>query len=168
MNAIHKMRLHWAVELYNSGIAKNIIVSGGAVHTPFIEAKIYALYLEAMGVDSLDIHIEARAEHSLENVYYGMELAKKLGFSSVAVATDLFQSGMLHVLGKRHNLKIDYMPAKIGFIISEKWKSYEGDIDYMQAYVQGFIPLKKRENRSTRLEGTRGRIFISNDELTNM
>lgn len=166
MNIIYKMRLHWAVELYNTGVTKNIIVSGGAVHTPYVEAKIYALYLTEMGVDPEHIHIESRAEHSLENVYYGMELAKEHGFENVAVATDLFQSGMLHILGKRHKVKMEYLPAKIGFIISKRWKSFNGEIDYMQAFVADFVPLKEREDKKTRLEGTRGRIFESPAAIT--
>ena len=166
MNMIYKMRLHWAVELYNTGVTKNIIVSGGAVHTPFVEAEIYALYLKEMGVDPSDIHIESRAEHSLESVYYGMELAQELGYESVAVATDLFQSGMIHILSKKHNLKFEYLPAKIGFIISKRWNSFKGEIDYMQAYVEDFVPLKEREDKKTRMEGTRGRVFDSSPELT--
>lgn len=166
MNMIHKMRLHWAVELYNTGVTKNIIVSGGAVHTPYVEAEIYALYLEEMGIDPAAIHIESRAEHSLENVYYGMELAKELGFESVAVATDLFQSGMLHILGKRHDVKMEFLPANMGFIISKRWKSFTGQIDHMQAFVEDFVPLKEREDKKTRLKGTRGRIYETNEELT--
>ncbi|MDC0304198.1 YdcF family protein, partial [Flavobacteriales bacterium] len=50
MNAIYKMRLHWAYALYSRGIAKNIITSGGAVHSPYVESQIFALYLEEMGV----------------------------------------------------------------------------------------------------------------------
>lgn len=166
MNMIYKMRLHWAVELYETGRAKNIIVSGGAVHTPYVEAKIYALYLEEMGVDPSVIYIEDRAEHSLENVFYGMELAKELGFENVAVATDLFQSGMLHILGKRHDVKMNYLPAKLGFIISKKWKSFKGEIDHMQAFVEDFVPLKDREDKKTRMEGTRGRIWEDPANLT--
>ncbi|MFT4526278.1 MAG: uncharacterized SAM-binding protein YcdF (DUF218 family) [Granulosicoccus sp.] len=166
MNMIYKMRLHWAVELYNTGVAKNIIVSGSAVHTPYVESKIYALYLIEMGVDPQHIHIEDRAEHSLENVYYGMELAKKHGFESVAVATDLFQSGMLQILGKKHKLEVDYLPANIGFIISKRWNSFTGEIDYQIAFVEGFVPLKEREDKKTRLEGTRGRIFENPEALT--
>ena len=166
MNMIYKMRLHWAVELYNSGVAKNIIVSGGAVHTPYVESKIYALYLTEMGVNPSHIHIEERAEHSLENVYYSMVLAHEKGFETIAVATDLFQSGMIQVLGSKHDLVMDYLPAKIGFIISKKWNSFEGQIDYAQAFVSDFVPLKEREDKKTRLEGTRGSVWEDQTELT--
>ena len=34
------MRVVWAVHLYKRGITKNIIMSGSAVYTPYVEAKI--------------------------------------------------------------------------------------------------------------------------------
>jgi hypothetical protein len=74
----------------------------------------------------------------------------------VAVATDLFQSGMIQILGAKHNLKMDYIPANIGFIIFKRWNSFDGTIDYQQAYVDNFIPLKARETKEERLNGTHG------------
>lgn len=166
MNVIYKMRLHWAYELYSKGIAKHIIVSGSAVHSPYVESRIFSLYLEEMGVDPAHLIIEDRAEHSLENVFYSLELAKKRGFEKVAVATDLFQSGMIQILGRKHGLKVDYLPANIGFIISKRWKSFEGTIDYCQAYVEDFTPLKERESKKERLNGTRGHQWAEENALT--
>ena len=166
MNVIYKMRLHWAYELYSSGIAKNIIVSGGAVHSPYVESKIFALYLEEMGVNPDHLIIENQAEHSLENVFYSLELAKQRGFEKVAVATDLFQSGMIQILGKKHDLEVDYLPANIGFIITKKWNSFKVTIDYCHAFVADFVPLKERETKKERMNGTRGDTWIDENALT--
>lgn len=166
MNVIYKMRLHWAYQLYTTGIAKNIIVSGSAVHSPYVESQIFALYLEEMGVNPNHLILETQAEHSLENVFYSLELAKQQGFEKVAVATDLFQSGMIQLLGKKHNLIVDYLPANIGFVVSKKWKSFTGTIDYCQAYVEDFTPLKERESKEERLNGTRGNRWMEENSLT--
>ncbi len=166
MNVIYKMRLHWAYELYSKGITKNIITSGGAVHSPYVESQIFALYLEEMGVDPDHLIIENQAEHSLENVFYSLELAKERGFEKVAIATDLFQSGMIQLLGKKHKLKVDYLPANIGFVISKRWKSFNGTIDYCLAYVDEFTPLKNRESKEERLRGTRGYTWVEENSLT--
>lgn len=168
MNAIYKMRLHWAYELYSSGRAKNIITSGSAVHSPYIEAQIFALYLEEMGVNPDHLIIEDQAEHSLENVFYSVELAKELGFEKVAVATDLFQSGMIQFLGRKYNMGVDFLPAKMGFIIGKKWNSFAGTIDYCQAYVNEFSPLKERESKEERLRGTRGITWMEGNSLTSL
>src|ERR1700761_4801937 len=45
-----QLRLIWAKHLYDRGIAKNIITSGSSVYTPYVEARIMAAYLVAMGV----------------------------------------------------------------------------------------------------------------------
>jgi vancomycin permeability regulator SanA len=45
-----KARVYWSVYLYKKGIAKNIIYSGSAVYTPYIEAQVMALYAEQLGV----------------------------------------------------------------------------------------------------------------------
>ncbi len=166
MNVIYKMRLHWAYELYSKGIAKHIITSGSAVHSPYVEAKIFALYLEEMGVDPDHLIIERQAEHSLENVFYSLEMAKERGFEKVAVATDLFQSGMIQILGRKHNLQVDYLPANIGFVVSKRWKSFNGQIDYCLAYVDEFTPLNERETKKERLEGTRGNRWVEENALT--
>ena len=78
---VMRMRVVWSAFLYEKGIAKNVIYSGSAVYSPFIEAKIMALYGEALGIDSLSIFTEHNAEHSTENVYYSYHMAKKLGFN---------------------------------------------------------------------------------------
>jgi len=166
MNVIYRMRLHWAYELYTQGIAKNIIVSGSAVHSPYVESEIFALYLMEMGVCSEHLIIESQAEHSLENVFYSLELARELGFEKVAVATDLFQSGMIQFLGKKHNLKVDYLPADIGFVITKRWNSFTGTIDHSQAYVEDFVALKERESKKERMHGTRGNRWVEENCLT--
>ncbi len=166
MNVIYKMRLHWAFKLYSSGIAKNIIVSGSAVHSPYVESQIFALYLEEMGVNPEHLITETQAEHSLENVFYSLKLAKQKGFEKVAVATDLFQSGMIQFLGRKHKLEVDYLPANIGFVISKKWKSFTGTIDYCQAYMENFIALNERESKKERLHGTRGNRWMEENALT--
>src|SRR5438067_574875 len=42
-----KSRVGWSYYLYRKGIAKNIIYSGAAVYSPYVEARIMALYGEA-------------------------------------------------------------------------------------------------------------------------
>lgn len=166
MNAIYKMRLHWAAELYRTDRTEKIIVSGSAVHSPYVEAKIFSLYLQEMGVKADDIIIEDQAEHSLENVFYSLNLAQQNGLKNVAVATDLFQSGMIQFLGRKHDFEVEFLPAKMGFIIGKKWKSFTGSIDPTSAYVENFVPLKERETREERMNGTRGFRWMDENELT--
>lgn len=160
MNTFQRMRLFWAYHLYKTGETKHIIVSGGAVHTPYVEAEIFAIYLEKLGVNPRHIIIENKAEHSTENVFYGLELARNHGFERFAVATDPMQTQMIAFLMRKVDLKIDYLPTDIKLIGMNYWKRFDMVIDGSEAYVDNFVPLKERESRKLRMQGTRGERYL--------
>jgi uncharacterized SAM-binding protein YcdF (DUF218 family) len=157
-NFIMKSRVLWSVYLYQQGYAKNIIYSGSAVYSPFIEAKIMALYAEKMGIPPEHIFVEPRAEHSTENVYYSCLIAKKNGFKSVAVATDKFQSrtlaDFLPKVKRKTDIDIKSLP------IQDEWlQTMQNDdpkINYELAKIDSFISLVDRESKLKRLWGTLG------------
>lgn len=150
-----KCRVYWAVYLYNQGITKNIIFSGSAVYTPYVESKIMALYAEEMGVPREHIFIENKAEHSSENLYYSYILAKENGFESIAVASDAIQCGFL----KRFKNKFKLNDVKFIPIVYEdlELKEYPDPIiNQEEAFVPDFVSLKERESFFQRYKGTHG------------
>ena len=154
-------RIYWSYHLYSTGIAKNIIYSGSAVYTPYIESEIMALYGKAMGIPDSVIYTETSAEHSVENVYYSYQIAKKLGFKKVALATDPFQSKMMERPSRKMNVHIDFIPFSTELIDTLQIKSY--NIPAEKAYVENFISLEERENFFKRLRGTFGNNINYND-----
>ncbi|MBC8034197.1 MAG: YdcF family protein [Chitinophagaceae bacterium] len=152
-----KARVYWSKYLYDQGIAKNIMYSGSAVYTPCYEAKVMALYAEAIGVPKEHIFIETKAEHSTENIYYSYKKARKLGFGRIALATDPFQAKLLRgFIWKKVSHDVDVIP-----IVYDTLKAMEPDmkdpvIDSQQAFVENFIPLTERESWWKRFRGTRG------------
>ena len=164
MNAFQRMRLFWALHLYETGETNYIIVSGSAVHSPYVEAEIFAIFLAELGVNPKHIIIENRAEHSTENVFYSLELAKKLDLKRVAVATDPMQSKMIAYLMRKINMEIDYLPTDLKMISTKYQLKFEHAIDGSPAYVKNFIPLKERENRKLRMQGTRGERYLKSVE----
>jgi uncharacterized SAM-binding protein YcdF (DUF218 family) len=153
-----KGRVYWAKFLYDKGIAKNIIFSGSAVYSPYYEAKIMALYAEALGIPATHVFTETKAEHTTENVYYSYKIAKKLGFNSIALASDPFQTKMMR---RYISKKIDPVVPVIPFV-ADTMKIIEPTmtdptIDYQQAFKKDFVSLKKRENAWKRWRGTRGK-----------
>jgi len=155
LNAIYKARVLWAKHLYDSGYTKNIIFSGSAVHTPFIESRTMKLFAVAMGVPESNVFTEEKAEHSSENVYYGWKRAKELGFKKIALATDPYQSGLL-----RSVISI-YTPGMMSFPIQfEKINASQvafPKIDMVSAMVNPFTPLNLRESFWERFRGTMGK-----------
>ncbi len=76
-----------AAVLWRDGWTRNFIVSGGAVHTPYVEAEAIARLMTALGVPAARIVLERDALHSDENVYYSLLLARQLGYDRLAVAS---------------------------------------------------------------------------------
>lgn len=167
MNPIYKVRLYWAYHLYKHGKTKNIIVSGSAVHTPYVEAKVYALYLIELGIDPDDIIIEDRAEHSLENVFYSMEIAKEHGFEKVAVVSDKAHSFMLKYLANKfdHEITADFLPARWRFVITRYWNKFDLDIDEQKAYQPGFVHISMKKTETQRGLGTSGMLWKPSSEV---
>lgn len=149
------IRVYWSHYLYENKIAKNIIYSGSAVYSPYIESKIMAEYGKALGIPEENIFTDTLAEHSTENVYYSYKLAQKLGFEKIALATDPFQATMLKSFVKQKKLQVDFLP--IVFDTLKNIEKPEPQIDPSVAYVEDFEPLKEREGFFKRIGGTMGK-----------
>jgi len=150
-----KGRVLWSHYLFNEGIAKNIIYSGSAVYTPFVEGIIMSEYGKAMGIPAANIYSETRAEHSTENLHYSIKLAKANGFKNIALATDPYQNVMLKSFAKRKKMEVTFIP-----FITDTLDYYYRDFDVMinpsPAKVSQFTALPDRESFFKRLMGTMG------------
>jgi len=151
-------RIYWSHYLFENGITKNIIYSGSAVYTPYIESEIMAMYGRQLGIPKSAILTETKAEHSVENVYYSYNLAREMGFKKIALATDPFQSRMVKRPSKRMNVDIDFIPFSLKMIDTLNMESLKNmTIDSQNAYVKDFVSLDERKNFFQRLKGTLGR-----------
>lgn len=153
-----KGRVIWADYLLRKGIATHVIFSGAAVYTPYTEARVMAMYARALGTPDSCIFTEEKAEHSTENVYYAYLMAKKLGFSSIALATDPYQSNMLKGFIKRHHLPVARIPFRIRILM--KIDDVHPVIDASPARVDPFRPITQTQSRRYRRNGTRGKNIV--------
>jgi len=85
-------RAGWAALLYQRGWTKHLITTGGAVHSPYVEAEMLAKILETLGVPASAIYLDPNALHTDENMYNAWQIAKAAGFTRVAVASDPMQA----------------------------------------------------------------------------
>lgn len=159
---VHKMRIHWAYYLYKKGYAKNVIFSGSAVATPYVEAKVMSYYAEALGIPANHIFTEEKAEHSTENVYYSYRLAKTLGFHKIALATDPFQSSYMGKFMRKFEIPVALLPTVIDTL--KVLDLYEPKIDPKPAMVKDFVKLSARENFFQRFRGTMGKNIVWHEE----
>jgi hypothetical protein len=153
-----KGRVIWADYLIKNGIARNVIFSGAAVYTPYMEARVMALYARALGMPDSCIYTEEKAEHSTENVYYSYLMAKRLGFRKMALATDPYQSNMLKGFIKRHHLPVARIPFRISILV--KIDDVHPLIDAAPARVEPFRPITETQSRKYRRNGTRGKNIV--------
>jgi len=158
-STLMKRRVIWSWILYKQGICRHVIYSGAAVYTPFREASIMGLYAEQLGIPKEAIFYDTVAEHSTENVYYSYLVAKQLHFKSVALGTDIYQSGFL----KRFTRRKFKSPVFLIPVIKDSIKQYENielQIDTCRAMVgnpTGFKTIRQRQSPRKRLQGTLGR-----------
>lgn len=152
---IMKARIAWANYLVSKGIAKNVIFSGSAVYSPYIESRIMAIYAEELGIPAENIFCETEAEHSVENVVYSLRLAEKLGFKKIAIATGPFQSMFLSTYVKDHNLQVSFIPLSLPALGNAEPVNFT-KIDPSPAHVDEFVSLTERESKEERHEGTMG------------
>jgi uncharacterized SAM-binding protein YcdF (DUF218 family) len=152
-----KGRVYWALFLYKHGMVKNIIFSGSAVYSPYIESEVMALYAQELGIPKECIFTEIKAEHSTENLYYSYELAKNKGFKTIVLATDPAQSSFLKSFKRKFKLDLQFIP--ILYDTLKVMNKTDPDIEEEKAFVPGFIPITEREGIFKRLRGTRGHVI---------
>jgi hypothetical protein len=155
-DTVMKARVLWSYILYKNGYVKNIIYSGSAVYTPYYEAKIMGLYGQALGIPAKHMFYDTLAKHSTENVYYSYLLAKQLGFKSIALATDPFQSFMLHGFTRRRfGSPVYHLPFVVDSLAV--YNSARPVINPSSARAKGWTSIKDQQGMMQRLRGTMGR-----------
>jgi uncharacterized SAM-binding protein YcdF (DUF218 family) len=165
MKLILKARILWAKYLYDTGKTKNIIFSGSSVYSPYVEARVMRIYADSLKIPSENTFCETKAEHSTENIYYSVLMARKLGFKKIAVATDQYQAFILNVYIRKNFPDVEILP--IDYEKIDLFNSYWPEIDETPAFVEDFVSLIKRENPSKRFRGTLGRnVHFSKNDST--
>jgi len=153
---VMRARVLWSYHLYKNGLTKNVIYTGSAVYTPFIEARIMALYAIELGIPAEHVFTEEKAEHSTENIFYSYYLAKDLGFERIALTTDPFQNAMLKSFVKEKELDVSHVPANFD-TVKTLYSHLQPRIDPTWAKVTDFTALPDRKSFWKRLQGTMGK-----------
>ena len=137
--ALLTCRMNWVKELFDQHIASNIIFSGGAIHTAYVEAKVMKIISDTLGIPQNHVFTEERAPHSFQNVTYSVKLAKKLGFKKIAIATDPWQFSYMRLfLGAAPGVHIlSFSPDSLE---AQKYFKPLPKYDPKGAFVKDFVP----------------------------
>lgn len=152
-----KGRVYWSLYLFEKGVARNIMYSGSAVYTPYREAEIMSRYAQSLGIPEENIFTETKAEHSTENIYYSYKKSMSLGFKSIALASDQFQTKMLHKYTKKVvSPEVGILPMLTDTLEKMEPDMLDPKITYTDLLIEDFVPLNERESFRIRFRGTRG------------
>lgn len=97
-------RLHTALEVYRSGLARHLVVSGG-VPMPdgsgLTEAEWLAARLVDAGVPAADVSLENRATNTAENAAFALPILEARGCRRVVLVMSDFEGIRAHLTAKR-------------------------------------------------------------------
>ncbi|SMB92284.1 Uncharacterized SAM-binding protein YcdF, DUF218 family [Desulfonispora thiosulfatigenes DSM 11270] len=106
-----KARVTEAVDLYNKGIVKKIIVSGGVGRFSPTEAEVMAKVAMSLGVIREDIILEKKATSTRENLKYSYSLGKEQGFKRYIIVSDAFHLKRASLMANDLGMKFQTAPA---------------------------------------------------------
>jgi hypothetical protein len=165
---VMKARVYWSKYLYDKGVARNIMYSGSSVYTPYKEGEVMAMYARAIGIPAEHIYTETKAEHSTENIYYSYKKAQKLGFKTIALASDPFQSRLLKSFIRRKvSRQVGIIPFVMDTLKTMQPEMTDPALDFSALRVEDFTALPEREGFWKRFRGTRG-LNIDKNAYSNM
>lgn len=108
-----KSRLNHAIELWKSGYAPLLILTGGAgVGDTTTEAEVGRKYAIAHGVPAAAIMIEKEGRTSSESLRSAAAILKERQLSSVILVSDPFHMFRLKVLARRFGMESHTSPTK--------------------------------------------------------
>lgn len=95
-----------AVREYKSGIAPNIIMSGGSVHNQFTEAHVMANFAESEGVPASAVIEEPQAQNTIQNIYYSSKIMQSHNWHFAEIVSSPAHVGrsamILEAIAKSH------------------------------------------------------------------
>jgi uncharacterized SAM-binding protein YcdF (DUF218 family) len=91
-------RVTEAVHEYERGVAPRLILTGGAAHNRFVEARVMAQAAHAQGIPEAALFVEPEAEDTIQNACYSARIMKAHGWTSaevVSAASHLPRAGLI-------------------------------------------------------------------------
>lgn len=119
-----------AVREYERGVASHIILSGGAAHNEFVEAQVMAEVARSQGIPQTSLVEESRAQNTLENACYSMEIMKARGWESAEIIATDFRLPRAAYIFRRYPLAwaMHAAPDLPGTSAAMRWLEWEVEV----------------------------------------
>jgi uncharacterized SAM-binding protein YcdF (DUF218 family) len=80
-------RVDEGISEFRKHVAPRLIMTGGAAHNQFTEAEVMAHYAVENGVPAADVVAESRAQNTVQNAFYSIEIMKEHGWNSAEIVS---------------------------------------------------------------------------------
>lgn len=117
VNQCVQARVEHAINLYNDGFAKKIIMSGGTDKKPVFHETNEALEMKKMAlnldpnINEADILIEGESTSTYENLIYSNQIMNKHSLNSAIIVTEPFHSPRANLVATSLNLDHSVSPT---------------------------------------------------------
>ncbi len=81
-------RVGEAVQEIRAGRAEHLIVTGGAAHNQWVEAKVEANFAQRLGIPAADVFVEGQSQNTIQNLYYAWQIMQAHGWTSAEVVSN--------------------------------------------------------------------------------
>jgi len=86
---VFRERINYALELYQAGVVRKLIFTGGqADASEPAEAMVAQQYATERSIPETDIFIETRSQSTRENLYYAQQIAWQNGLTRIFIVSD--------------------------------------------------------------------------------
>jgi len=131
------------VREYRAGVARHIIMTGGAAHNRYVEAHVMAELAEEQGVPDPAIFEEDHAQNTIQNAYYSVKIMESHGWHSAEVVSSPSHLPRASLIFRHFPIEWRMHPAPWPSIYQKSyiWKVYTGEALYSSKLrILGFRP----------------------------
>jgi uncharacterized SAM-binding protein YcdF (DUF218 family) len=84
---IQRERVLEGVREYREGVAPRLIMTGGSAHNRYVEADVMGRFAEEQGVPAAAVLEETRAQNTIQNAFYSVQIMRAHGWNSAEVVS---------------------------------------------------------------------------------
>lgn len=137
MSSTQKMRVEKAAESILKHDIKVCILTGGAAHNEYTEAKIMGDYLKTL-VDC-ELILEDKSRTTYENMKNCQNLCKENDFTKIGVLTSSFHSDRAYAMSKKFFDDVIMFNAPYRFTIKKLVREYISRIQYISIEIKNLF-----------------------------
>ena len=129
MSITQKLRVEKAAEAIKKYHIPVCVLTGGAAHNEYTEAKVMGDYLKTLV--NVKCILEDKSTTTYENMKYCQELCKKSKYTRIGVLTSKFHSSRAYAMSKKFFDDAVMFDAPYRFTLNKMYREYLSRVQYI-------------------------------------